>query len=90
MGLAEFLTYPEAYLLKLIAPTLVPIFIAALAQAISNKTTKTFDDRTRGFIDESMAGLAKNFSIECPNCGEINWYPTSGKKPNRKNKQMIV
>lgn len=87
MELAEFLTYPEAYLLKLIAPTLVPIFISALALKISKIT------ETRGFIDESMAGLAKNFSIECPNCGKIDWYPKSGEKPKKvkvKSNKMVV
>jgi hypothetical protein len=34
MGLTEFLTYPEAYLVKLIAPVLVPIFIAAITQFV--------------------------------------------------------
>lgn len=92
MGLAEFLTYPEAYLLKLIAASLVPLFISALAQKIAidakeNKHAK------KGLIDESMAGLAKNFSIECPICGEINWYPLSQqapKKNKKKSNELVV
>jgi|GEM_PF-1234046 hypothetical protein len=84
MGLTEFLTYPKAYLIKRIAPALVPIFVSLLVQNITNnkKGRSTYD--TRGMIDTSMAGLAENFSIHCPNCGELNWYPASGKKPRKK------
>lgn len=93
MGLAEFLAYPEAYLMKLIAPVLVPFFVGLIAQKLSTQTKGVPDGDTRGFIDENMAGLAKNFSIACPNCGQINWYPTSGPKPKKvkeKSKQAVV
>lgn len=83
MGLAEFLIYGEAYLIKLIAPALVPFMIAAIAQKLSADTKGTVDSEKRGIIDESMSGLAKNFSIACPNCEQINWYPASGKKPKQ-------
>ena len=93
MGLAEFLTYPEAYLMKLIAPILVPYFVGLMAQKFSTQTKGVADGETRGVIDNSMAGLAKNFSIACPNCGQINWYPASGPKPKKvkaKSKQVVV
>lgn len=93
MGLAEFLTYPEAYLTKLIAPVLVSYFIGLMTQKLLTQTKWITDGETRGFIDGNMAGLAKNFSIACPNCGKINWYPASGPKPKEvkgKSKQAVV
>lgn len=30
-----------------------------------------------------MAGLATNFSIACPHCKQVDWYPASGKKPEK-------
>ena len=93
MGLSEFLTYPEAYLTKLIAPVLVSYFVGLMAQKFSTPTKGVGDGETRGVIDNSMAGLAKNFSIACPNCGKINWYPASGTKPKEvkeKSKQAVV
>ena len=93
MGLTEFLTYPEAYLMKFIIPLVVPFIVTAIANEISARTKALADGETRGIIDNGMAGLAKNFSISCPNCGQINWYPASGPKPkkiNAKNKPAAV
>ncbi|MFH1643635.1 MAG: hypothetical protein ABIA74_00470 [bacterium] len=85
MSLTEFLTYAEAYLLKFIVPAALPFLISAINQKLS--------DKTRGIIDESMAGLANNFAIACPNCKAIDcWYPASGKKPKKlksKNENII-
>ncbi len=76
MGLAEFLTYVEAYLLKLIAPAAITFIISAITHKFSNET--------RGIVDESMAGLANNFAITCPNCKAVDcWYPASGKRPKK-------
>ena len=76
MGLAEFLTYVEAYFLKLIAPAAISFIISAISQK--------FSSTTRGIVDESMAGLANNFAITCPNCKAVDcWYPASGKKPKK-------
>ncbi|MFA6527039.1 MAG: hypothetical protein WCT20_01305 [Candidatus Babeliales bacterium] len=84
MGLAEFLTYAEAYFLKLIIPATVPFLIAALANEISNKTKgAVVDGQTRGVIDQSMSGLANNYSIACPHCKKIDWYPASGPRPEK-------
>ena len=93
MGLAEFLTYPEAYLMKLIAPSVVSFIVGAISYKLSTGTKGMIDSETRGMIDNSMAGLAKNFSIACPNCGQINWYPASGKKPKKckkKNDSAVI
>ena len=93
MGLVEFATYGEAYLIKLVAPAIASFIVAAIVQKLSTSTKEIIDYESRGFIDENMAGLAKNFSIACPNCGQINWYPTSGPKPKKvkeKSKQVIV
>jgi hypothetical protein len=86
MGLPEFLTYAETYLLKIIVVTAIPFLIAAIKQKLSTET--------RGFIDGSMAGLANNFKITCPNCKQVeNWYPASGKKPKKvkqKNESAVI
>ena len=88
MGLAEFLTYAEAYFLKLIIPTAIPFIISAINHKLSNET-----NNTRGVIDESMAGLANNFSIACPHCKQVDWYPASGEKPKKlesKSKDVVI
>ncbi len=58
MDLWEFLTYIEAFFIKIISVAAVPFLI----DAIKNKLS------TRGIIDSKMAGLANNFEIICPNC----------------------
>ncbi len=96
MDLAEFLTYPEAYLMKFIMPLVVPFIVTAIKNEILARTITAAGSagvEARGFIDNSMAGLAHNFSIACPNCGQISWYPASGPKPKEakeKNNQKIV
>ena len=88
MGLVEFLTYVEAYFLKLIVPAAVSFIIGAIASKISKETNKS-----KGIIDESMSGLANNFSIECPHCKQIDWSPISFKKINKldqKKKNIII
>jgi len=95
MGLTEFLTYPEAYLMKLIIPLVVPFIVTAIANELASRTNESVGGATRGVIDNGMAGLAKNFSISCPNCGKINWCPASGLKPKKvkdksKSKQAVV
>ena len=95
MGLTEFLTYPEAYLMKLIIPLVVPFIVTAIANELAFRSKAPAGGKTRGVIDNGMAGLAKNFSIACPNCGQINWYPASGPKPKKvkeksKSKQAVV
>ncbi len=93
MGLTEFLTYPEAYLMKLIIPLVVPFIVTAIANEIATRAKASAGGETRGIIDNSMAGLAQNFSIACPNCGQIHWYPASGPKPKKlkeKSKQAVI
>ncbi|MFH0898071.1 MAG: hypothetical protein V1855_00660 [bacterium] len=93
MGLVEFSTYGEAYFIKLIAPAIASFVVAAIIQRLSTPTKGMIDVETRGVIDTNMAGLATNFSIACPNCGQINWYPASRPKPQKvekKSKQAIV
>jgi hypothetical protein len=79
VGLVEFLTYVEAYFLKHIVPAAIPFLIAAITQKFSNKPAH----ETKGIIDETMSGLANNFSITCPNCQQTNWYPISTEKPKK-------
>lgn len=93
MGLVEFSTYAESYFIKLIAPQIVSFVVSAIIRQIIDETKRMVEVETRGVIDTSMAGLAKNFSIVCPNCGQNNWYPTSGQKPKKvkeKNKQVVI
>lgn len=93
MGLGEFLTYVETYLLKLIVPATVPFLIAALTREILARTKAPVNRKTRGFIDNSMAGLANNYSITCPHCKQVDWYPASTPKPKKleeKSKQEVV
>jgi hypothetical protein len=90
MGLVEFSTYGQAFFIKLIAPAMAAFVAAAVAQRLADQSKI---NNNRGVIDTNMAGFAKNFSIECPNCGQINWYPGSGPKPKKlkgKNKQSTV
>ncbi len=48
MGLAEFLTYAEAYLIKtLVVAVAIPLLVEMIKNSLS----------TRGFVDEKMAGL---------------------------------
>jgi hypothetical protein len=56
-------------------------FMAKIAQeeAIPCEGCQKVEWTDAGVI--SMAGLAKNFSMKCPNCGQIDWYPVSGVKP---------
>ncbi len=78
MGVAEFLTYAEAYLIKsVVVGVVVPLFIRWVRDC--------FVPPTRGFIDGSMAGLANIFLISCPNCKKLDepWYPGSSKKPKK-------
>ncbi|MCF7799991.1 hypothetical protein K9L05_03995 [Candidatus Babeliales bacterium] len=82
MGLVEFLTYVEAYFLKLIVPAAVSFIISAVANKLSKETSES-----RGIIDETMSGLANNFSIECPHCKQIDWSPISCKKTNKLNQK---
>ena len=78
MGLAEFLTYTEVYLIKTL---IVAVAIPVLIQMIKNSLLTS----TRGFVDETMAGLANNFSIACPNCKYVDtpWYPGTQQKPKK-------
>ena len=75
MGLVEFLTYPKAYFMKLMAPALASFVAGAIGYRLSAET--------RGIVDGTMSGRAKNFSITCPNCENIDWYPVFGKKPKK-------
>src|SRR5215510_10375747 len=78
MGLAEFLAYAEAYLIKtLVVATAIPLLISMMQNYLSTPT--------REFVDGTMAGLANNFSIACPNCKKVDepWYPASGKNPKK-------
>lgn len=78
MGLPEFLTYAEAYLIKtLVVAAAIPLLIAMMQ--------KTLSTQTRGLIDGTMAGLANNFSITCPNCKKADepWYPGTQQKPKK-------
>ena len=50
----------------------------------------TLSTRTRGIVDTNMSGLATNFKIACPNCGQINWYPASGPKPKNINETKML
>ncbi len=88
MNLGEFLAYAETYLLKyLIIPVVVPFLIAAIKDRL--QTT------TRGFFDDTMAGLANNFSIACSNCknAETPWDPAPEELPDKsikKNKNISI
>ncbi len=93
MGLMEFLTYVEAYFLKTIVPATIPFLLAAIATKLSIGTKEINIGKTRGVIDTSMAGLSNNFSITCPHCKQVDWYPASGKKPQKvkaKSKNVVV
>ena len=82
MGLPEFLTYAEAYLIKtLVVAVAIPLLIAMM----HNK----FSTPTRGFVDGTMAGLANNFSVACPNCKKVDepWYPGMQQKPKTVRKK---
>ena len=78
VGLVEFSTYAEAYFLKLMLPALATFVVGAITYRFTHATHET-----RGIIDETMAGLANNFSIMCPHCKQIDWYPASGVKPKK-------
>ena len=90
MDLAEFLTYSEAYLIKtLIIATAIPLLIALIRNQLSTPT--------RGVIDSTMAGLANNFAIGCPNCKRADepWDPAPNqvkepKKVKRKDECSII
>lgn len=58
MDLWEFLTYVEAFFMKIISAAAVPFIMTAIKNQFSRK----------GIIDSHMAGLANNFEIVCPNC----------------------
>lgn len=76
MDLAEFLTYAEAYLIKnVLVAVAIPLFIAMIKHWLSTPT--------KGFIDSTMAGLANNFAMECPQCKRADkpWDPAPVKKP---------
>lgn len=44
-----------------------------------------FSKPTRGWVDSSMAGLANNFAIACPNCKRSDdaWDPAPIEKPKK-------
>jgi len=78
MGLVEFSTYPAAYFIKLIAAEVIPQVIAAIVRELSAGK--------KGFIDESMAGLANIFKIACPKCKNVDcWDPAAEEKPKKLN-----
>jgi len=81
MDFVEFLTYPAAYFLKLIAPAVIPAVIAAILRELSVQN--------KGVIDSGMAGLANNFEIACPECKKVDkpWDPAPEEKQKKKPKR---
>lgn len=69
MSVAEFMTYPGAYLLKLLEKPLADFFVRTVEHYLL--TPK------KGVVEDCMSGLANNyFKIECPQCKEIgSWMP---------------
>ena len=83
MDLAEFLTYAEAYLIKnILIATAIPLFIAMMKHWLLTPT--------KGLIDSTMAGLANNFAMECPQCKRSDkpWDPAP-EKESRISKQKM-
>lgn len=69
MDLWEFLTYAEAYFIKIISAASIPFLIAAIKDRLSTST--------KDVLGSSMAGLANNFAIACPVCKKADepWDP---------------
>ena len=65
----------------MIKTLIVAVAIPVLIQMIKNSLLTS----TRGFVDETMAGLANNFSMACPNCkhADTPWYPGTQLKPKK-------
>lgn len=76
MFLTEFLTYPAAFLVKIFKDVVVQFIVEALKEKLSNPK--------RGIIDDSMSGLANNFSMACPKCGQIGLWEPAGEAPKKE------
>ncbi len=67
MYLAEFISYPEAYLVKLLREHCVTFLIKVLQYYTMPLTRSSWDNH--------MAGLANSFDIKCPVCTNCSWDP---------------
>ncbi len=79
MELWEFLTYVEAFFMKIIVSEAAVSFIML---AIKNQFSK------KGIIDSHMVGLANNFKIACPHCKKhVCWDSASEIKAKALNQK---
>ena len=74
---AEFMGYTGAFLLKTVGPLLITAAINRLSEHLSSPAATT---QTRGVVDNTMAGFALLFKIECPDCGKCRWQAASSPK----------
>lgn len=77
MGLAELLTFVEAYFIKNL---IIPMITTFVLDAIKNKVSIN----SKGVIDETMAGLANRFEIACPKCKKIDCWISAQKQSPKK------
>lgn len=89
MYVSELLPNVALYLGKLLAPILVPILTKALESYWKNPQPAP----TKGFFDNSMAGLANISATKCPSCEKTGcWeaYPEIEKTTEKTIKETTL
>lgn len=84
MSLNELVAYASTHFAKLLFASGLAVY---LAQAIKDY----FSDKTRGFVDETMAGACNGLLMACPKCQKTNcWDPLPEAEQKSEEKQQVV